>query len=104
VICGSFAALSCDPRFPNHTLGTWVFGHTSRSRWLWVVYLYVAVALGEVLAMLFLPGTLEGLDLIENPLGIEGLPIGRKPVQALIFSGGLIASSTLIWRLRRGAG
>jgi hypothetical protein len=29
VICGSFAALSCDPRFPNHTLGTWVFGHTS---------------------------------------------------------------------------
>jgi hypothetical protein len=54
--------------------------------------------------MLFLPGTLEGLDLIENPLGIEGLPIGRKPVQALIFSGGLIASSTLIWRLRRGAG
>jgi divalent metal cation (Fe/Co/Zn/Cd) transporter len=53
--------------------------------------------------MFFLPGTLEGLDLIENPLGIEGLPIGRKPVQALIFSGGLIASSTLIWRLRRGS-
>jgi hypothetical protein len=79
-------------------------GQLPGSRWRWVVYLYVAVALGEVLAMLFLPGTLEGLDLIENPLGIEGLPIGRKPVQALIFSGGLIASSTLIWRLRRGAG
>jgi hypothetical protein len=30
VICGFFTALSCDLRFPNHTLGTWVFGHTSR--------------------------------------------------------------------------
>ena len=63
-------------------------GQLPRSRWWWVVYLYAAVALGEVIAMLFLPGTLEGLDLIENPLEIEGLPIGRKPVQALIFSEG----------------
>jgi hypothetical protein len=50
-----------------------------------------------------LPGPLEGNDLIENPLGIEGLPIGRKPVQALIFTGGLVASGSLIWRLRRGS-
>jgi hypothetical protein len=78
-------------------------GQLPRSRWRWVVYLYVAIAVVEVIAMFILPGTLEGLDLIENPLGIEGLPIGRKPVQALIFSGGLIASSTLIWRLRRGS-
>jgi hypothetical protein len=78
-------------------------GQLPRSRWRWVVYLYVAVALGEVIAMPFLPGTLEGLDLIENPLGIEGLPIGRKPVQALVFTGGLVASATLILRLRRGS-
>jgi hypothetical protein len=78
-------------------------GQLPRSRWRWVVYLYVAVALGEVIAMLFLPGSLEGLDLIGNPLGIEGLPIGRKPVQGLVFTGGLIASSTLILRLRRGS-
>jgi hypothetical protein len=55
----------------------------------------VALALVEVLAMLFLPGTLEGNDLIKNPLGIEGLPIVRKPVQALIFTGGLVASGSL---------
>jgi hypothetical protein len=78
-------------------------GQLPRSRWRWVVYLYVAVALAEVVAMLILPGTLEGLDLIENPLGIEGLPIGRKPVQALVFTGGLVASATLISRLRRGS-
>jgi hypothetical protein len=78
-------------------------GQLPRSRWRWLVYLYVALALGEVIAMLFLPGTLEANDLIENPLGIEGLPIGRKPVQALVFSGGLVASATLILRLRRGS-
>jgi hypothetical protein len=61
-------------------------GQLPRSRWRWVVYLYAAIALVEVIAMLFLPGPLEGHDLIKNPLGIEGLPIGRKPVQALIFT------------------
>jgi hypothetical protein len=78
-------------------------GKLPRSRWRWIVYLYAALALVEVVAMLFLPGPLEGLDLIKNPLGIEGLPIGRKPVQALIFAGGLIASCSLILRLRRGS-
>jgi hypothetical protein len=76
-------------------------GKLPRSRWRWIVYLYAALALVEVVAMLFLPGPLEGHDLIKNPLGIEGLPIGHKPVQALIFTGGLIASGSLIWRLRR---
>ena len=78
-------------------------GKLPSSRWRWVVYLFVAVALAEVVAMLFLPGTLEGLDLIKNPLGIEGLPIGRKPVQALVFTGGLVASGSLILRMRRGS-
>jgi hypothetical protein len=78
-------------------------GQLPRSRWRWVVYLYMAVALVEVVAMLFLPGSLEGLDLIENPLGIEGFPIGRKPVQGLVFTLGLIASASLIVRLRRGS-
>jgi hypothetical protein len=78
-------------------------GQLPIGRWRRVVHLYVAIALAEVVAMLFLPGTLEGLDLIENPLGIEGLPIGRKPVQALVFTGGLVASGTLVLRLRRGS-
>jgi hypothetical protein len=78
-------------------------GQLPRSHWRWVVYLYAAIACVEVVAMLFLPGPLEGLVLIENPFGIEGLPIGRKPVQALIFTGGLVASGSLIWRLRKGS-
>jgi hypothetical protein len=78
-------------------------GQLPRGRWRWVVYLYVAIAFVEVIAMLFLPGSLEGLDLIENPLGIDGLPIGRKPVQALVFTLGLVASASLVLRLRRGS-
>jgi hypothetical protein len=66
-------------------------GQLPRSRWRWLIYLYVAIAVVEVVAMLFLPGPLEGLELIENPLGIESLPIGRKPVQALVFTLGLVA-------------
>jgi hypothetical protein len=78
-------------------------GKLPRSRWRWVVYLYTAIALVEVVAMFFLPGPLEGLVLMKNPFGIEDLPIGRKQVQALIFTGGLVASGSLIWRLRRGS-
>jgi hypothetical protein len=78
-------------------------GQLPSSRWRWVVYLYLALAFVEVVAMLFLPGPLEGLDLIENPLGIESSPIGRKPVQALVFTGGLVASGALVVRLRGGS-
>jgi two-component system NarL family sensor kinase len=78
-------------------------GQLPRSRWRWVVYLCVTIALVEVVAMLFLPGTLEGLALIENPLGIESLPIGRKPVQGLVFAVGFVASASLILRLRKGS-
>ena len=78
-------------------------GKLPSGRWRWIVYLYMALACVEVVAMLFLPGPLEGLDLIENPLGIEDSPIGRKPVQALVFTGGLVASGALILRLRKGS-
>jgi hypothetical protein len=78
-------------------------GKLPRSRWRWLAYLFVAIAVVEVVAMLFLPGPLEGKGLIENPLGIEGSPIGRKPVQALVFTGGLAASGSLILRLRKGS-
>jgi len=63
----------------------------------------VTIALVEVVSMPFLPGSLEGLDPIQNPLGIESLPIGRKPIQALVFSMLFIAAASLLVRLR-GAG
>jgi hypothetical protein len=73
-------------------------GQLPSSRWRWVVYLYVAIALVEVVAMILLPGPLEGLDLIENPLGIEGSPIGtvtgqeQQPQLAIVVSTLVIAA------------
>jgi hypothetical protein len=78
-------------------------GRLPSIRWRWFVYLYVTIALVEVVSMPFLPGSLEGSDPIQNPLGIESLPIGRKPIQALIFSMLFIAAASLLVRLR-GAG
>ena len=78
-------------------------GRLPSIRWRWFVYLYVTIALVEVISMPFLYGSLEGLDPIQNPLGIEGLPIGRKPVQALVFAMLFIAAALLLVRLR-GAG
>jgi hypothetical protein len=78
-------------------------GRMPSIRWRWFVRLYVTIALVEVVSMPFLPGSLEGLEPIQNPLGIESLPIGRKPVQALVFSMLFIAAASLLVRLR-GAG
>jgi hypothetical protein len=78
-------------------------GRLPSNRWRWLAYLYVTIALVEVVSMAFLPGPLEGLGPIRNPLGIESLPIGRKPVQALIFSLLFVAAASLLLRLR-GAG
>jgi hypothetical protein len=70
-------------------------------RWRWFAYLYVTIALVVAVSMPFLPGSLEGLESIQNPLGIESLPIGRKPVQALVFTLGVVAAASLFLRLRR---
>jgi hypothetical protein len=74
-------------------------GRLPSIRWRWFAYLYVTIALEEVGSMLFLPGSLEGLEPIQNPLGIEGLPIGRKPVQSLVFALGVVAAASLILRM-----
>jgi len=78
-------------------------GRLPNIRWRWFVYLYVTIAIVEVVSMPFLPGSLEGLEPIQNPLGIESLPIGRRPIQALVFSMLFIAAASLLVRLR-GAG
>src|SRR5918994_2475982 len=41
-------------------------GKLPRSRWRWLVYLFVGIGVVEVVAILFLPGPLEGKGLIEN--------------------------------------
>jgi hypothetical protein len=51
------------------------------------------------------PGAIVNLGSIRNPLGIEGLPGGYKPVQTIMFALLFVAAvSTLVLRLRRARG
>jgi Na+-transporting NADH:ubiquinone oxidoreductase subunit NqrE len=83
--------------FPN--------GELPSSRWRWLVWLSVLVTIAGAVWVALSPGAIVNLGSIRNPLGIEGLPSGNKPVQtimpALLF---VAAVSTLGLRLRRTRG
>jgi len=83
--------------FPN--------GELPSSRWRWLAWLSVLVTIAGAVWVALSPGAIVNLGSIRNPLGIEGLPSGNKPVQtimpALLF---VAAVSTLGLRLRRTRG
>ena len=83
--------------FPN--------GRLPSRRWKWLAWLSVFLTIAGAVWVAFSPGVIGNLGSIRNPLGIEGLPSGFKPVQtsmvALLF---VAAVSTLVLRLRRAKG
>ena len=83
--------------FPN--------GELPSSRWRWLAWLSVLVTIAGAVWVALSPGVIVNLGSIRNPLGIEGLPSGNKPVQtimpALLF---VAAVSTLGLRLHRARG
>jgi hypothetical protein len=83
--------------FPN--------GRPPSRRWRWLAWLSVFLTIAGAVWVAFSPGVIGNLGSIRNPLGIEGLPSGFKPVQtitlALLF---VAALSTLVVRLRRARG
>src|SRR5215203_2328531 len=83
--------------FPN--------GRLPSRRWRWLAWLSVFLTIAGAVWVAFSPGVIGNLGPIRNPLGIEGLPSGFKPVQtimlALLF---VAAASTLVVRLRRARG
>src|SRR3712207_5621735 len=83
--------------FPN--------GRLPGRRWGWLVWLTVLVTIAGALWVALSPGAIANLGSIRNPLGIEGLPRGYKPVQtimpALLF---VAVVSTLGLRLLRTSG
>jgi hypothetical protein len=80
--------------FPN--------GRLPSSRWRWLAWLSVLVTIAGVAWAALSPGVIGSLGSIRNPLGIESLPSGYKPLQtimpALLF---VAAVSTLGLRLLR---
>jgi hypothetical protein len=83
--------------FPN--------GRPPSRRWRWLAYLSVFLTIAGAVWVAFSPGVIGNLGSIRNPLGIEGLPSGFKPVQTIMLALLFVAAlSTLVVRLRRARG
>src|SRR5215203_1434873 len=83
--------------FPN--------GRLPSSRWRWLAWLSVLLTIAGAVWVALSPGASGNLESIRNPLGIEGLPSGYKPVQTIMSALLLVAAvSTLGLRLLRTSG
>src|SRR5215213_4646518 len=83
--------------FPN--------GRPPSRRWRWLARLSVFLTIAGAVWVAFSPGVIGNLGSIRNPLGIEGLPSGFKPVQTIMLALLFVAAlSTLVVRLRRARG
>jgi hypothetical protein len=83
--------------FPN--------GRLPSRRWRWLAWLSVFLTIAGAVWVAFSPGVIGNLGSIRNPLGIEGLPSGFKPVQTIMLALLFVAAlSTLVVRLRRARG
>jgi hypothetical protein len=73
--------------------------------WRWLAWLVVLSTIGGAAWLALSPGAMVNLGAVRNPLGIEGLPDGYKPVQTIVFALlFVVAVSTLVLRLRRATG
>jgi hypothetical protein len=83
--------------FPN--------GELPSNRWRWLAWLSVLVTIAGAVWAALSPGEIVNLGSIRNPLGIEGLPRGYKPVQTIMSAVLFVAAvSTLGLRLRWARG
>src|SRR5215217_3795998 len=83
--------------FPN--------GRLPSSRWRWLAWLSVLLTIAGAVWVALSPDAIGNLESIRNPLGIEGLPSGYKPVQTIMSALVLVAAvSTLGLRLLRTRG
>jgi hypothetical protein len=80
--------------FPN--------GRLLGSHWRWLAWLSVLVTIAGAVWVALSTGAIGNLGTIRNPLGIEGLPVGYKLVQTIMFALLFVAAvSTFVLRLRR---
>jgi hypothetical protein len=82
--------------FPN--------GRLPSTRWRpFAGFIGVVVTTGTVAAALS-PGPIRGLEPVENPLGLEGVPNVAVFTEALLYALGLVAAASVLVRLRRSRG
>jgi hypothetical protein len=79
-------------------------GRLPSARWRpFARFIGVVVTTGTV-AVALSPGPIRGLELIENPLGLEGVSNAAVLTEALLYSLGLVAAASVLVRLRRSRG
>src|SRR5829696_6095386 len=82
--------------FPN--------GQLPSSRWRWLAWLSVLLTIAGAVWVSLSPGTIVNLGSIRNPLGIEGLPRGYKPMQTIMSALLVVAAASAfvhrLWRAR----
>jgi len=82
--------------FPN--------GRLPSTRWRPLAWFIGVVITTGTVAVALSPGPIRGLELIENPLGVEGMPTIAVLTEALLYALGLVAVASLLVRLRRSRG
>ena len=82
--------------FPN--------GRLLSARWRPLVGFIGVVVMAGTVAVALSPGPIRGLELIENPLGMEGLPNVAVLTEALLYALGVVAVASVLVRLRRSSG
>jgi hypothetical protein len=82
--------------FPN--------GRLLSARWRPFVGFIGVVVMAGTVAVALSPGPVRGLELIENPLGMEGLPNVAVLTEALLYALGVVAVASVLVRLRRSSG
>ncbi len=82
--------------FPN--------GRLLSRHWLWVAWNNAILVLTGAILVAFSPGPIYGLELIRNPLGIEGMMNVADPVEILVYAFVFLAAVSLLVRLHRARG
>jgi hypothetical protein len=82
--------------FPN--------GRLPSTRWRLFAWFIVVVVMTGTVTVALSPGQIRGLEPIENPLGLEGLPNVAVLIEALLYTLGLVAAASVLVRLRRSTG
>jgi hypothetical protein len=82
--------------FPN--------GRLPSARWRPFAGLIGVVVFMGTVAVALSPGPIRGLELIENPLGLEGVPNVAVWTEALLYALGLGATASVLVRQRRSRG
>ncbi len=110
---GAAAWLATWPMVLAFGLFTYLFvlfpeGRLLSPRWRWILWLSGAAIAASTLSEAFMPGPIDGLEPVQNPLGIEGAGDVLSFVSALafFFYAALLITSALsvLLRLRRAKG